>query len=178
MEDFLVCLPFRPPTVYCSFRGYKHLSRDSKGLFGLIRQELPGKLVIDMRMNGGGDYTLGLQYLVQPIRQPTDINRKGHLFVLIGPNTFSAAMSNSAHFRYQTSAILVGQQIGEKPNSYQEGREMRLPHSQWAVNYSVKFYTFAQGGENLIRPDQEIPSWNDYKSGRDPVLEWVLHYKQ
>jgi hypothetical protein len=34
-------------------------------------------------------------------------------------------------------------------------------------------------GENLIRPDQEIiPSWDDYKSARDRVLDWVLNYKQ
>jgi len=130
-------------------------------------------------MNGGGDYNVGLRHLVQPIRDLVDINRKGHLFVLIGPDTFSAAMSNSAHFRYQTNAILVGQQIGEKPNSYQEAREMKLPNSHWTVRYSVKFYKFVENGENLIRPDQEItPSWDDYKSAHDPVLDWVLNYKQ
>ena len=165
--------------VYCSFRGYRDLGQHSKGLFDLIKQQHPDKLVIDMRLNGGGDYTVGLRHLVHPIRDLADINRKGHLFVLIGPDTFSAAMSNSAHFRYQTNAILVGQQIGEKPNSYQEGREMKLPNSHWTVRYSVKFYKFVDNGENLIRPDQEIiPSWDDYKSGRDPVLDWVLNYKQ
>lgn len=166
-------------TVYCSFRGYKDVGRHSKGLFDLIKQQHPNKLVIDMRMNGGGDYTLGLRHMVHPIRDLADINRKGHLFVLIGPDTFSAAMSNSAHFRYQTNAILVGQQIGEKPNSYQEAREMKLPNSHWTVRYSVRFYKFVDNGENLIRPDQEIiPSWDDYRSGRDPVLDWVLNYKQ
>jgi hypothetical protein len=165
-------------TVYCSFRGYKDLGRNSKGLFDLVRQQRPEKLVIDMRLNGGGDYYEGLKYLVHPIRDLSDINRKGHLFILIGPNTFSAAMSNSAHFRYQTNAILVGQQIGEKPNSYQEAREMKLPNSHWTVRYSVKFYKFVENGENVIRPDQEIiPSWDDYRSGRDPVLEWVLNYR-
>jgi hypothetical protein len=164
-------------TIYCSFRGYKDLGTHSKGLFELIRQEHPDKLVVDLRLNGGGDYEQGLKYLVHPIRDLPDINRKGHFFVLIGPNTFSAAMSNAAHFRYQTNAILVGQQIGEKPNSYQEAREMTLPNSHWKVRYSVKFYRFVENGENLIRPDQEIiPSWTDYQSGRDPVLEWVLNY--
>jgi len=164
-------------TVYCSFRGYKDLGKRSKGLFDLIKQQHPDKLVIDMRLNGGGDYNEGLKYLVHPIRDLAGINRKGHLFVLIGPNTFSAAMSNSAHFRYQTHAILVGQQIGEKPNSYQEPREMKLPNSHWTVRYSVKFYKFVENGENVIRPDKEIiPSWDDYRSGRDPVLEWVLNY--
>jgi hypothetical protein len=163
-------------TVYCSFRGYKDLGKQSKGLFDLIKQH-PDKVVIDMRLNGGGDYNEGLKYLVHPLRDLSEINRKGHLFVLIGPNTFSAAMSNAAHFRYQTNAILVGQQIGEKPNSYQEAREMTLPNSHWTVRYSVKFYRFVETGENVIRPDQEIiPSWDDYRAGRDPVLEWVLKY--
>ena len=177
-EDFWYTYLPESHTVYCSFRGYKDLGQHSKGLFDLIKQQHPDKLVIDMRMNGGGDYNVGLRHLVHPIRDLAEINRKGHLFVLIGSNTFSAAMSNSAHFRYQTNAILVGQQIGEKPNSYQEAREMKLPNSHWTVRYSVRFYKFVDNGENLIRPDQEIiPSWEDYKSGRDPVLDWVLNYK-
>lgn len=164
-------------TVYCSFRGYKDLGKKSKGLFDLIKQQHPDKLVVDMRLNGGGDYEVGLKHLVHPIRNLGDINRKGHLFVFIGHGTFSAAMSNSAHFRYQTNALLVGEQIGEKPNSYQEAREMILPNSHWTVRYSVKFYQFVESGENVIRPDKEIvPSWDDYRSGRDPVLEWVLKY--
>lgn len=166
-------------TVYCSFRGYKELAQRAKGLFELIQQQHPDKLVIDMRLNGGGDYTQGLKYLIHPIQKLPEINRKGHLFVLIGAKTFSAAMSNATHFRYQTKAILVGQQIGEKPNSYQEGRGMTLPNSHWSVRYSVKFYRFVKGGENVIRPDYEIvPSWNDYRSGRDPVLDWVLAYDE
>lgn len=164
-------------TVYCSFRGYKDLGKHSKGLFDLVKQQHPDKLVIDLRLNGGGDYEQGLKHIVHPVRDLSAINRKGHLFVLIGPNTFSAAMSNSAHFRYQTNAILVGESIGEKPNSYQEAREMTLPNSRWTVRYSVKFYKFVEHGENLIRPDKEIvPTWDDYKSGRDPVLQWVLTY--
>ena len=164
-------------TVYCSFRGYKELAQRAKRLFELIQQQHPDKLVIDMRLNGGGDYTQGLKHLIHPIQELPEINRKGHLFVLVGAKTFSAAMSNAAHFRYQTKAILVGQEVGEKPNSYQEGRGMTLPNSHWTVRYSVKFYRFVKDDENVIRPDQEIiPSWNDYGSGRDPVLDWVFAY--
>lgn len=162
-------------TVYCSFRGYKDLDEKSKSFFALIKQEHPEKVVIDMRLNGGGDFTVGLRDLVHPIQALPTVNRKGHLFVLIGPSTFSAAMSNAAQFRYQTNAMLVGEPIGERPNSYQEGRNMTLPNSHWQVNYSTKFYKFAESGENLIRPDQEVKtSWNDYEDGHDPVLDWVL----
>jgi hypothetical protein len=84
-------------------------------------------------------------------------------------------MSNAAQFHDRTKALLVGQPIGEKPNSYQEAREMVLPNSHWTVRYSIRFYKFAQSNENLIRPGEEIQeTWDDYKAGRDPVLEWVL----
>ena len=176
-ETFWYCYLPDSDAVYVNFRGYKDLSKHSKGLLRLIRQNDPEKLVIDLRQNGGGDYKKGLKHIVHPIRDLSRINRRGHLFILISPNTFSAAMSNSAHFRYQTKAILVGQQIGEKPNSYQESRAMKLPNSKWKVQYSVKFYKFVEKGENLIRPDVEvIPTWDDYKAGRDPVLERALNY--
>ena len=64
-------------------------------MFDLIKQQRADNVVIDMRLNGGGDYNEGLKYLVHSIRDLSDINRNGHLFVLVGPNTFSAAMSNS-----------------------------------------------------------------------------------
>jgi hypothetical protein len=166
-------------TVYCNFRGYQGLGKQAPKLLKLVADAKPDKLVIDLRQNGGGDYTEGLRHLVRPIKELPDINKKGHLFVLIGPSTFSAAMSNSAHFRAQTAALLVGQPIGEKPNSYQESRRMTLPNSKLVVSYSVRLYKFVdEGGENVIRPDREIvPTWDDFKAGRDPVLEWVLNYK-
>ena len=166
-------------TVYCSFRGYANLANNAKGLLDFVREKNPEKLVIDMRLNLGGDYHDGERYLIDPIRALLDINRKGHLFVLISGYTFSAGMSNSAQFRTLTAALLVGQTIGERPNSYQEAREMRLPNSRLVVRYSTQFYKFVVSGENIIRPDKEItPTWNDHKAGRDPVLEWVKAYSQ
>jgi hypothetical protein len=164
-------------TVYCNFRSYRNLAKHASGLLATVDREHPDKLVIDLRDNGGGDYEEGLKDLVEPIRQRSQVNRRGHLFVLIGPETFSAAMSNSAHFRARTAAILVGEPIGEKPNSYQESRQFTLPNSHLMVRYSIRFYRFVESGENLIRPDQQlVPSWSDFKAGRDPVLEWVLKY--
>ena len=162
-------------TGYCDFRSYDDLNRTARTLTELIKHHHPENLVIDLRLNAGGDFDEGLKYVVNPIRRMTTINRPGHLFVLIGPRTFSAAMANAAHFRQRTKAILVGQPIGEKPNSYQEAREMVLPNSRWIVRYSVRFYRFVSGRENLIRPDREIvETWADFRSGRDPVMDWVL----
>jgi len=165
-------------TVYCNFRDYKGLDQNAAALLSEVKNRDPEKLVIDLRQNGGGDFSQGLKYLIDPIRDLSKTNRKGHLFVLIGTSTFSAAMSNAAQFRQRTAALLVGEPIGERPNSYQEAREMRLPNSKLLVRYSTQYYKFAEGNENIIRPDHEvIPTWVDYTAGRDPVLDWVLQYK-
>jgi hypothetical protein len=167
--------------VYCNVRLIRNLAQPGKALIAYLKQHQReiDKLVIDLRQNGGGDYYHGLRHLVHPIRDLPFINRKGHLFVLIGPGTFSAAMSNATHFRSQTQAILVGQPIGEKPNSYAEKREMTLPNSRLVASYSVRYYEFMKGGENIVRPDHEVEtSWADFQAGFDPVLQWTLNYRE
>ena len=161
--------------VYCAWHSYQKLDENAKAMFALIDQTHPRKLIIDMRDNGGGDNTIGEAQIVKPIAARADLNVKGHLYVLIGPKTFSAAMNNAAQFQDDTHAITVGETIGEKPNSYQEPRQFRLPNSRLVVRASTLFYTFRKTGENAVRPTREIiPSWDDVKLGRDPALDWVL----
>ncbi|HXI49359.1 MAG TPA: S41 family peptidase, partial [Steroidobacteraceae bacterium] len=141
----------------------------------LISQTEPEKLVIDMRDNGGGDNTVGKRNLIVPIKGLAAINRKGHLFILIGPETFSAAMNNAAQFRSQTAATLVGETIGEKPNSFQEPREMRLPNSKLVIRYSTRWYAFVKDGPNAVEPQVPITrSWADYTDGQDSALNYAL----
>jgi hypothetical protein len=162
-------------SVYCDFRSYTDLSEHSADMLKLISQNTPEKLVIDLRDNGGGDYTVGERSLIRPVKQLESINRKGHLFILIGSQTFSAAMNNAAQFRVQTAATLVGVTIGEKPNSFQEPREMRLPNSKLVVRYSTRWYAFVESGPNSIEPDVPVPqSWADYAEGQDSALNYVL----
>jgi hypothetical protein len=163
--------------LYCNVRAIRDLRKPAADMLNVIRERNPEKLVIDLRQNRGGDYTVGEKYLIHPLRDLPSINKKGHLFVLIGVDTFSAAMNNAAQFHSQTAVLLVGQEIGEKPNSYQEPRSMTLPNSHLTVRYSTHFYRFAPDGDNAIRPDHEIiPTCADYKAGPDPVLAWVLKY--
>jgi hypothetical protein len=165
-------------TAYCNFRGYDKIEKTAGALMELVKVNHADKLVVDLRQNGGGDYTQGQKFVIEPIRNLSTINKKGHLFVLIGPYTFSAGMCNAAQFRSTTAAILVGEPIGEKPNSFQEAREIHLPNSHLLARYSTEKYDFVKNGENVIRPDKEIDrNWNSYQAGRDPVLEWVLAYK-
>jgi hypothetical protein len=162
-------------TVYCAFHGYDTLIRDGREMFELIDKAHPGKLIVDMRDNGGGDNTIGYAALVKPLKARADLNQTGRLYVLAGALTFSAAMNNAAQFQDETKAILVGQEIGEKPNSYQEPRQFRLPNSHLVVRASTLYYKFREHGPNAVAPNKTIvPTWDDVRAGRDPALDWVL----
>jgi len=174
-STFACDAPANSNAVYCVWRGYENLDRFAKQMFTLLRTSNAQKLILDMRDNGGGDNTVGYGELVKPLKENTDLNRKGRLYILVGAETFSAAMNNAAQFQDETNATLVGETIGERPNSYQEPRQFRLPNSRLVVRASTLFYTFRKKGENAVRPDKEIiPTWDDVKAGRDPVIDWTL----
>jgi C-terminal processing protease CtpA/Prc len=162
-------------TVYCVWNAYQDLKAKAQPMYDLLDKDHPDKLVIDMRDNGGGDNTVGDAVLVKPLAKRADVNRRGKFYVLVGPLTFSAAMNNAAQFDDETQAILVGETIGEKPNSYQEPRQFLLPQSNLVVRASTLYYAFRKNGKNEVRPEKEIvPTWADVKAGRDPVLDWVM----
>jgi C-terminal processing protease CtpA/Prc len=132
-------------------------------------------VVIDLRQNGGGDFFEGREHLIEPIKKRPAINQKGRLFVAVGRQTFSAAMVNAIDFRKETNAILVGEPIGERPNSYSENDEMTLPNSKLVVSYSTRYYKFVDQDVAAVLPDVHIEqTWADFRTGRDGVIDWVL----
>jgi len=157
-------------TVYVSFRSYDDLRSKSWELWSFVDKHPVQKIAIDLRQNGGGDFNVGRKYLVDELaRRP-----KLRAYVIIGASTFSAALKNSIDFRSIARATLVGETIGERPNSYSENDEMTLPRSRMEVSYSTEYYEFLPDG-GLVAPDREIvPTWADWVAGRDPVLDWIL----
>jgi Peptidase family S41 len=165
-------------TVYFNFKGYpsrtafKNFSQD---LFAFIDKNPVKRLVVDLRQNGGGDFTRGREYIVNEIKKRDRLNRRGRLFVVIGRWTYSAGMANAADFRKETNAILVGEPTGGRPNGYQENRDFMLPNSHLNVWVSTEFYKFAEQDTPGLMPDHRIdPDWPSYLQGRDPVMEWIL----
>jgi hypothetical protein len=164
-------------TVYVNFRGYDALQSQAREFFKFLDDHAPDRLVIDMRQNGGGDFFKGRKHLIEPIKKRARLDQKGKLFVIVGRYTFSAAMVNAIDFHKETHALLVGEPIGERPNSYSENDEMTLPNSRLVVSYSTKYYKFLDEDVPAFLPDQRIdPDWEAYKAGRDPVMEWILAY--
>src|SRR5215213_1010240 len=74
----------------------------------------------------------------------------------------------------ETNAIIIGEPPGEKPNSYSENDEMKLPNSGLIISYSTKYYKFLDKDVPAFEPDiRADPNWKDFSAGVDPVLEKI-----
>jgi hypothetical protein len=161
--------------VYVNFKKYDDLNRNADKLFGFIEEKKPTRLIVDLRFNGGGDFKKGRRLLISRIKENKQLNQKGNLFVITGRRTFSAAMVNSIDFKKETNAIIIGEPPGEKPNSYSENDEMKLPNSELVISYSTRYYKFLDEDVEAFQPDIRIdPNWKDYKEGRDAVMDWII----
>ncbi len=169
-------------TLYLNFKAYprrKDFIKFSRELFDFIDHHEIRRVVVDMRQNGGGDFTRGRDYIISEFKKRPRLTQRGMLYVVIGRWTFSAGMSNAADFRNDLRAILVGEPTGARPNGYQENREFSLPNSHLGVSYSTQLYKFQEQDTPGIMPDKRIdPDWRSYQQGRDPALAWILKQVQ
>jgi hypothetical protein len=136
------------------------------------------KFVIDLRNNDGG-YSTVLDPLMYGILARPNLNRKGHLFTIIGRKTFSSAMMNACELKYQSNAILIGGPTGGKPDSYGNVQEFQLPNSKLFVTYTTKYFINSPDNVDSLQPDISVPiTAKDYFTGKDPVMEQILKYPQ
>jgi hypothetical protein len=168
----------REQILYLNFKAYprrKDFIKFSRELFDFIDHHAIGRVVVDMRQNGGGDFTKGRDYIISEFKKRPRITQRGMLYVMIGRWTYSAGMANAADFRNDLHAILVGEPSGARPNGYQENRAFSLPNSHLGVSYSTQLYKFQEKDTPGILPDKRIdPDWRSYQQGRDPALAWIL----
>ena len=167
-------------TVYLSLSGYPpeaEFQERAGALAKLLDDSRARRLVIDLRRNEGGDFQRFRAFLLPIIEARSAINKAGGLFVIIGPGTFSAAGVNALDLRHRAHAILVGAPAGVRPNHYGDHGEFRLPNSGLRVSYSTQYHRVAAETELEIAPDKLIaPTWEEFRAGRDPVMEWILSY--
>jgi hypothetical protein len=108
-------------------------------LFGFIEDHNAGRLVIDVRWNGGGNTFLS-QYLLHHLIASQRLSRRGALFVIIGRLTFSAAQNTVTAIERETSAIFVGEPTGSRPNFISEAIDFELPYSKLRANAADLFW--------------------------------------
>ena len=163
-------------------------------LFGVLQDEVvpkqPKFVVIDLRLNNGGNFFEAMLF-TQAL--PKLIPPNGHIFVLVGRATFSAALVTVAMLKRSgpDNVTLIGEPMGDRGYFWAEPDVKILPNSKIPVFYSTKFEDFEQGcsgnadcywpaavfahGTISIEPEVEIDvSFADYAAGRDPVLDAAL----
>lgn len=154
------------------------LSDFYKRVFDFIETNPVDKLVIDLRNNGGGDNTLNPPIIINMIR--SKIDKRGHLFVITGRQTFSAAQNFVNHIEKYTEAIFIGEPTADHVNMYGDNRPFTLPNSGLSVRASTLWWQDLDPRDERQWTAPEIAaesSFDDYRSGGDPAFQAVLDYK-
>lgn len=143
-----------------------------KNVFAFADAHPVKRAVVDLRLNPGGDSRV-IGPLMSGLKGRGAL--RSHVYVLIGPRTFSSAQMAAVDFRHELHATLVGEPTGEKLNGYGEIKVLTLPGSGLKMQYSTKFFHLGKDDEDALEPDFKASmSLSDALAGRDPVLEAAL----
>ena len=149
----------------------------------------PQNVILDMRFNGGGDYTKTASFMTD---LPKMIAKDGRIFVITDAATFSAGIT-SVGFVKQASplqTIIVGEPIGDRLVFYGEPRRLMLPNSRIGMNYATGLHDYLHGcrwfgpcywvnwiypvSVATLDPDLSAPvSFAAVAAGRDPAIEAI-----
>lgn len=144
-------------------------------------------IVLDMRMNGGGDLNTTRAWVR---RLPRAV--PGRVFVLTSPFTFSAAISTVGYLKQSAPdrVTIVGEMVGDRLDFHAEGDVAALPNSGGAILYATERHDYRTGCRNIenchgsvvrnpievqsLAPDIAAPwSIEAYRAGRDPAMEAI-----
>lgn len=145
-------------------------------LFGFIEARRPGRLVIDLRWNGGGNTALVGALLHHLIGCPT-VKRRGALFVVIGRQTFSAAQNTATYLERETAAVFVGEPTGSRPNFIGETIPFELPVSGVVVNVADLYWQTSWPSDHRTWIAPQIyapPTFEAFSRNQDPAMDAIL----
>jgi hypothetical protein len=149
-----------------------------------LRARTPRHLVLDMRLNGGGDLTTTRSFMQS---LPTLV--PGTIVVLTSPWTFSAAISSIGYIEQiaPDRVTIVGEEVGDRLEFWSEGRPLTLNRSGIVISRATERHDYANGCKaykdchgNVVRhpisvrtlePNVAAP-WTieAYRAGSDPAM--------
>ncbi len=134
------------------------------------------KFVLDLRFNPGGNTGL-LRPIIPKIVASDKLNQRGKFFVIIGRETFSAAMNFCLLLEHLTNATFVGEPTGGSVGFYGDNLPLELPNTKLQVRVSWVWWQYMDSRDTRpwIAPQLAADlSSNEYAENRDPALETVL----
>lgn len=149
-----------------------------KKVFEFIEKNDVERLVLDVRLNGGGNNYKN-KPIVTGIVESKKINKPGKLFVIIGRRTFSACQNLVNELHNYTQAIFIGEPTAENINFYGDTRRVELPNTKIPVNLSFAWWQDKPQWENddWLAPHLAIDmSFDEYRTNKDPMLDACLKF--
>jgi hypothetical protein len=154
----------------CTNDPQKHFGDFVNDVFADADAHTVKRVVIDLRNNGGGN-----ERVIGPLKSALSERRSkvGPIYVLIGPATFSSAVSNAEQLHHSLGATLVGENSGGMPGGYGEVSTVTLPNSKLVVQFTTKRGDTA--GPKTLTPEVLAPlRIRNFLDGRDPALEAAI----
>lgn len=146
-------------------------------LFAFAAANPVEKLILDLRLNRGGNGTLLRPFEIGLIKSKLD--QPGKLFTIIGRSTWSAAQFLLNHLEKYTNTLFVGEPSGSKGNVYGDSRKITLPKSGITVRASVYYWQDWNPWDTRLwtapHLTAELTS-EDYRANVDPALKAILSY--
>jgi hypothetical protein len=147
-------------------------------------------VIVDLRYNDGGsfqnitNFTTELAGMVGPT---------GHIYVITGRSTFSAAIIFTALLKDATHGrtTIIGEEPSDNPWFWSEGEFLQAPMSKLPLRATDGYHDWAHGctdrakcywaamlhsvAAGSLSPDKPVEmTYADYVAGRDPALETAL----
>lgn len=172
----------QPNLLYVQFNGVANKPDETveaffKRVFEFVETNQVDKLVLDLRLNGGGNNFLNLPITIGTVK--SRVNKRGKLFVITGRDTFSAAQNTVNELEKYTNAIFVGEPTAATPNHYGDSRNITLPNSKVVVRASTLWWQDADPRDRRPWTAPEIAAEltsSDYLANQDPAMAAILAY--
>lgn len=148
-------------------------------VFNFINENNVSRLIIDVRLNGGGN-NYNNKSVITGLIKSERINQIGNLMVIIGRRTFSACQNLVNEMSNYTNAVFVGEPTAENINFYGDNRPVTLPNSQLTAYLSFAWWQDKPQWENgpWLAPHLPVDmSFEQYINNEDPVLEAALNFE-
>jgi hypothetical protein len=169
-------------TLYCQLNAILQIPGDSLDVFlarAIATADSGGadRFVLDLRLNGGGNGQWNRDILRALIKSRYDA--PGHLLVITGRRTWSAAGMLIDDIENYASAVFVGEPSAARGNGYGDSQRLVLPNSHVTLRVSTLYWQFWDPRDERPWIDPAVPAGltlADYMAGRDPALEAAVVY--